>query len=109
MFDFDAIRELAKNIKRPVTELLALAPQNDPFYAGVGHRGEAAEWFVQHWPGPGTHLRRIHYQLVSTHVQLPNGREYQNTQLDWQFLCGASLAARYLDLIPFDGADRPSQ
>jgi hypothetical protein len=110
MLDFDEIKALAKTIKRPVSQLLALAPVNDPFYAGVGHRGEAAEWFAEIWPNygaVGAHLRRIHYRLVSppegVRILLPNGREYQNTEADWRYLCVASLAARYLDLIPFDG------
>ena len=110
MFDYDSIRALAKTIKRPVTKLLALSPRNDPFYAGVGSRGKAAEWFGELWPqysAIGAHLRRIHYRLVSppegVRILLPNGREYQNTENDWTFLCWASLAARYLDLIPFDG------
>jgi hypothetical protein len=33
----------------------------------------------------------------------PNGRAYENTENDWQYLIGASLGARYLDLIPIDG------
>ena len=36
-------------------------------------------------------------------ILLPNGREYQNTENDWSYLGVASLAARYLDLVPFDG------
>jgi hypothetical protein len=110
MFDYDSIKRLAKTIKRPVKQLLALAPVNDPFYAGVGHRGEAAKWFARIWSehgALGAHLRRIHYRLVSppagVRFLLPNGREYQNTENDWTFLCSASLAARYLDLVPFDG------
>jgi hypothetical protein len=110
MFDYDSIKELAKSIKRPVKQLLALSPANDPFYAAVGHRGEAAEWFAGIWSDYsqiGTHLRRIHYRLVSppdgVRILLPNRREYQNTEADWTYLCHASLAARYLDLIPFDG------
>src|SRR4051794_2460282 len=110
MFDYDSIKELAKGIKCPVKDLLALAPVNDPFYAAVGHRGEAAEWFAKIWrdySAIGAHLRRIHYRLVSppdgVRILLPNGREYQNTEADWNYLCGASLAARYLDLVPLDG------
>ena len=49
MLDYDSIKAMAKAIKRPVKQLLALSPGNDPFYAGVGHRGEAAEWFAGIW------------------------------------------------------------
>ncbi len=110
MFDYDIIKALAKVAGRSVRDLLALSPANDPFYAGVGSRGKAAEWFAEIWSGYspiGAYLRRIHYLLVSppegVRILLPNGREYQNTENDWTFLCWASLAARYLDLIPFDG------
>src|SRR5262249_43832976 len=50
---------------------------------------------------------RIHYRLVSppdgVRVLLPDDREYQNTEKDWSYLGDASLAARYLGLVPFDG------
>jgi hypothetical protein len=69
------------------------------------------QWFAgmyRKYGGGGVpHLRRIHYRLVSppdgVRILPPNRREYQNTLNDWDYLCGASLAARYLDLIPFDG------
>ena len=107
MFDYQSIKALAKASDRPVKDLLALSQVNDPFYAGVGHRAQAADWFGGIWSehaGVGAHLRRIHYRLVSppegVRILLPNGREYQNTENDWTFLCMAGLAARYLDRIP---------
>src|SRR5215468_6188660 len=111
MFDYNSIKILAKRMRRSVKDMLALSQVNDPFYAGVGSRGDAAQWFAgmyRDWGGGGVpHLRRIHYRLVSppdgVRILLPNGREYQNTENDWSYLCWASLAARYLDLIPFDG------
>ena len=110
MLDYESIKAMARQIGRPVKDLLALAPGNDPFYAGTGARRQAAEWFGGIWrdhAGTNTHLRRIHYRLVSplegVRILLPSGREYQNTENDWAYLCGASLAARYLDLVPFDG------
>jgi hypothetical protein len=110
MFDYQSIKALAKVSGRSVKDLLALSQINDPFYAGVGHRAQAAEWFGNIWhqySGVSPHLRRIHYRLVSppegVRILLPNGRQYQNTENDWTFLCGASLAARYLDRCPFDG------
>src|SRR5215813_8693775 len=110
MLDYDGIKELARSVGRSVKDLLALSATNDPFYAGVGNRSEAAKWFSEIWrdyAGTTPHLRRIHYRLVSppdgVRILLPNGREYQNTENDWNYLCWASLAARYLDLIPFNG------
>jgi hypothetical protein len=110
MFDYQSIKALAKSIRRRPNDLLALTLNNDPFSAGLGWRAEAAEWFGEIWKahaGVGPHIRRIHYRLVSPpdgiRILLPNGREYQNTHDDWTYLARASLAARYLDLIPFDG------
>lgn len=111
MLDYETIKATAKTIGRPVKDLLALSNGNDPFYAGVGHRRQEAEWFAQLWHdhgiGQGVHLRRIHYHLVSQAeegVQLsrPDGREYLNTDDCWQLLGRASLAARYLDMVPFN-------
>jgi hypothetical protein len=110
VLDYESIKALAKSIKRPVNQLLALASCNDPFYAGVGARRQEAEWFAGVWSehsALGAHLRRIHYRLVSppegVRILLPDGRDYQNTESDWTLLCRASLSARYLDLVPFDG------
>jgi hypothetical protein len=110
MLDHDTLKRMAKTIGRPVTELMALTHHNDPFYAGMGYRAVAAEWFAKIWQQHGEagfHLRRLHYRLVSlsggSRVLLPSGREYQNTEKDWTYLAGASLGARYLNLVPFDG------
>lgn len=108
MLDYESLKAMAQSIGRPVKNLLALAPNNDPFYAGIGACRVAAEWFAGVvWAEHGTagsHLRRIHYRLVSsTALRKPDGSAYQNTEADWTFLVTASLAARYLDLVPFDG------
>jgi hypothetical protein len=108
MLEFESLKAMAKSIGRPIRNLLALAPVNDPFYAGVGHRRRDAEWFAAIWAkhgAVGSHLRRLHYRLISSTspVLKPDGSAYQNTENDWSTLAGASLAARYLDLVPFDG------
>jgi hypothetical protein len=107
MLDYEAIKAMARGIGRPITDLLALTPSNDPFYAGIGARRRNAEWFAAIWADhgvAGSHLRRLHYRLVSSTVPIckPDGSAYQNTEADWSYLNTASLAARYLDLVPFD-------
>ncbi len=66
---YDQLKEMSGRLKRPVGTLIALAPVNDPFYAGSPARRRAAEWFASLWGRfllkPGVHLRRIHYVLVS--------------------------------------------
>jgi hypothetical protein len=108
MLDHASIKKLAKETGLTAPRLLALTRTNDPFYAGLGYRKEAGEWFATLWRKYGLHshnLRRIHYRLVSQSrgaVLRPNGNQYENTETDWAYLIVASLAARYLDLIPFD-------
>lgn len=106
MMDYDAILELASALGCKAKDLLALSPNNDPFYTGVNGRRKAAEWFAGLWETcgfhPGMHLRRIHYILVSSSpaVIRPDGKPYLNTDNDWSYLGQASLAARYERLIP---------
>jgi hypothetical protein len=109
--EYEDLKSLARQIGRPVKDLLALAPGNDPFYAGVPYRRRQGEWFRDLWDRfqfpDGVHLRRIHYVLVSMsesgeEVLRPDGEPYLNTDNDWHLLDKASLAARYLDLVPAD-------
>jgi hypothetical protein len=107
MLDYDSLKAMAKSIGRRVTDLLAQNTETDPFYAGSPARRRDAEWFAAIWAdhgAVGSHLRRLHYRLISSTAPIlkPNGSEYQNTDGDWKFLAEASLSARYLDLIPFD-------
>jgi len=86
-------------------DLIALAPQNDPFYCGTPGEREKAEWFGELWArfgyGDGVHLRRVHYQLVSQEelVRRPDGTPYENTETDWAYLGTASKCARYLGTV----------
>lgn len=104
--DYDFIKGLASEIGCNVTDLIALTAGNDPFYAGVASRREAAEWFAGLWIScgwlVGSHPRRLHYNLVSQDPPIlkPNGEPYQNTENDWKYFASASLGARYLRLIP---------
>lgn len=106
MLDYVGIKRLAVEVGCNVTDLIALAPANDPFYAGVPARREAAEWFASLWTSCawaiGSHPRRLHYNLISqaSPILKPNGEPYQNTENDWKYFSAASLAARYLQLIP---------
>jgi len=107
MIGYSELRDIAKTVGEPVTNLIALSPQNDPFYAGVANRQEKAEWIAELWHELGVtqmaevHLRRVHYWLISHERQIakPDGEPYRNTADDWQLLITATLAARYLGLI----------
>lgn len=103
--DYETIKRVAKEAGVSVKDLIALSPQNDPFYVGRKAELAAAEWFAGLWQkfgyGDNVHLRRVHYQAVSQDppVMKPNGTRYENTLNDWGYLCNAGKWARYLDLV----------
>jgi hypothetical protein len=104
-FTYEQIKQLARQTGQRVTDLIPLAPQNDPFYTGTPHDWALAEWFASLWQAFGytnkVHIRRVHYQIVSQHpvIMMPNGLPYENTETCWNVLNLASKAARYLQLV----------
>ena len=103
---YEQLQELAALLKRPLTSLVVLGPENDPFLAGRPARLAAARWVADLYKRlnfqPGTHVRRIHYVLVSQNspVLLGNGEPYENTVLCAKTLYLGARDARYLGLIP---------
>jgi hypothetical protein len=103
--NYEQIKKLAKETGNRVTDLIALAPQNDPFYVGAPAQREKAEWFAELFHGydftGNVHIRRVHYRVISqrTPVIMPNGLPYENTLECWKLLEDASKYARYLDLV----------
>ncbi|MBB3148772.1 hypothetical protein FHS21_005220 [Phyllobacterium trifolii] len=111
--DYQSLLALAKEVGCKVTDLVALSPSNDPFYAGRADRRQAAEWFMGIWEQfgfrHGAHLRRMHYVLISQPLPIirPDGQPYTNTLTNWKYFGKASLSARYLKMLPFGAlADR---
>ena len=106
-YNYEHIKQLAKAVKGRVNDLLALAPQNDPFYAGTPTDEAQAAWFADVWRRAGyvsgVHLRRVHYWCVSQqHLTLHNGKPYRNTDTCWNYLTQASKMARYLGLVQIE-------
>jgi hypothetical protein len=102
--DYETLKLVAKETGCTVRDLLALAPQNDPFYAGTPTGRAQAEWFADIWRRAGyfsgVHLRRMHYWCVSqAGLTQHNGKPYENTEEAWKELCQASKQARYLGLV----------
>jgi len=103
--NYEQIKHLARETGQRVTDLIPLAPQNDPFYTGTPGDWALAQWFAQLWQAFGythrVHIRRVHYQIVSQKpaVKMPNGLPYENTETCWNVLNLASKAARYLQLV----------
>ncbi len=102
---YEQIKQLARETGQRVTDLIPLAPQNDPFYTGTPGDWALAEWFAGLWQAfrytTKVHIRRVHYQIVSQNppVVMPNGLPYENTEGCWNILNLASKAARYLQLV----------
>ena len=104
---YKKIRETAKRLKCNVTDLLCLAPANDPFYVGRPAMVEMAEWagrlekeWLENTRSNKFHIRRFHYYLVSLgDVIRPNGTPYLNTDACWSYLVSAVKYARYLSHI----------
>ena len=103
--NYEEIKLLARETGQRVTDLIPLAPQNDPFYTGTPNDWALAEWFAGLWHvfnyTTKVHIRRVHYQIISQRppVLLPNGKPYENTEECWNILNLASKAARYLRLV----------
>ncbi len=125
MITYDTLKAWSKADKVSPADLVALTPQNDPFYAGTPADIRNGQWFSDLWFQFGydrmygtVHLRRMHYQLVSQspRVALPDGvlladpsgnktGEYYNTVACWEYLLIAAKAARYLRLVDADKID----
>lgn len=107
MIDYSTLKRIAQSQGVPPSDLLALAPQNDPFYVGAKRQLEKGKWFASIYAAMGSpercHIRRVHYWLVTTNaIPKPNGQPYENTQNDWSLLALSAKYARYLGLVPIE-------
>ncbi len=84
--------------------LTALSSSNDPYrQESLRADGEwFARWFEELCPNRRIHLRGFHYLLVTSSIVKPNGEPYLNVDDEWKWLGRASVAARWLGLLPFD-------
>lgn len=104
--DYEGLKQLALELRRPAETLIALNDNNDPFYITPARR-RAADWFANLWHEleiPTAHYRRIHYLLVSLAkpVLMSNGQPYRNTHECWKQLNPMARDAVYLGLVPPD-------
>lgn len=103
--NYESIKRMAGDAGLRASDLIVLAPQNDPFYVGTKGDLAQARWFAALWQrfgySTGVHLRRVHYQIVSQSpaVKMNNGLPYENTEKCWDTLGMAAKAARYLGLV----------
>jgi len=102
--NYETIKQWAKESNTTVKELIALAPNNDPFYVGKPAEVAAANWFADLWAqfgySTGVHLRRVHYRIVVMgNITRPDGKIYENTDNSWGYLVNAGKYARYLNFV----------
>lgn len=111
-----AIKQMSKELKCNAPSLLVLSRQNDPFYCGQPAQCQQAQWFAALWKEfrfpVGVHLRRMHYQLISTKepVKKPDSGNYVNSHECWTLLSEAAKYARHLNLVDpaaFEDARNP--
>lgn len=117
MWNYERIKQEAKNYGDRVGDYLVLGPMNDPFYFGQPAMRKKAEWCAACFhemgygqPGQKVHLRRMHYSFSSRKFPYPKGTKlppkhapsYDADEWSWEYLSEASKAARWLGLIPFD-------
>jgi hypothetical protein len=110
---YDALCQMALELRRPQSTLTVLSHGADPFGIGTPAERRDAAWFAQLWeehmPPSGGHLRRFHYKLVVmssvSPIALSGGDLYENTMNCWSVLKRAGKWARYLDLIAADVVD----
>jgi hypothetical protein len=61
-FDYEGIKQLAADLRRPASALVALSSHNDPLFV-LPSRQANAEWFARLWTkfelDTGSHIRRL--------------------------------------------------
>lgn len=110
---FEGLRALKQQTGIPIKNMLALAPQNDPYNIGTPADVRDAEWFMELYNRLGfsnhrdVHIRRVHYRAISQEEPLimPDGQPYENTKNCWAYITRASKYARYLKLIDITAFD----
>jgi hypothetical protein len=108
--DHAGLKELAKELDRPLSTLEVLAA--DPFTAGRASRLAGAIWFAKLWkkrvafgaqPGKKLHPHGFHYLILGQ--KKLDGSTYENTVADEKILDRCALDARYLELVSADDFD----
>lgn len=125
MINYETLKSIASEIRAQglgikVSDLVTLAPKNDPFYAGAPAQMRDGEWFANLYnrltatiEGSAVHLRRMHYLILELPdedrrlpVPLSTGNidlvYYENYERCWDYLREAAKSARYLNLVPID-------
>jgi hypothetical protein len=107
------LRDLKEETGLGLKDLTVLSAVNDPFRLDTPSNHREGLWLQKQMqalgylrPGRSIHNRGLHYALVSTgSLVLPNGRPYINDIDCWDWLEGASKAARWLGYVPWESIE----
>jgi hypothetical protein len=113
-----ALREIIKAAAAEqgctLDDLTVMAQLHDPYRLDTPAHHRDSEWIVERIAirdtakgDPGGlhkfHLRGLHYSIVKAgDVIKPNGKVYENTYNDWDWLKTTLKGARWLGYVPFD-------
>lgn len=98
----EQIREAARELGFRMDQLAALHRQHDPFHTGGAADERDTTWFMDVWRrfvGLKTHLRRLHYKVLSSRLPSATGEPYENTERHADMLYRTGSKARDLDLV----------
>jgi hypothetical protein len=107
------LRDLKDDTGLSLKDLTVLSNVNDPFRLDTPANHRDGEWLQKQMqglgylrPGRSIHNRGLHYALVVTGgLVLPNGLPYINDLDCWDWLEGASKAARWLGYVPWENIE----
>jgi hypothetical protein len=105
----DILDDARRAMGLTLSDLTVLSSEHDPYRLATPRKRREAQWFAEQWSeSDAPHLRGFHYKLIGRATK-PDGSPYTGAYNDWRWLKGASAAARWLGLIPFeDFEDRRS-
>ena len=81
-WNYSTIKEMAKESRISISNLIVLSQQNDPFYVGTKSVVRSAKWISEiiyeyrnNRKKSKTHDRAIHYYILSKNLERPLDRE----------------------------------
>ena len=98
----DILDDARRDMGLTLSDLTVLSGAHDPYRVATPSRMRDAQWFVEQWTTfSAPHLRGFYYKLIGRATK-PDGGPYTGSFDGWRWLKGASAAARWLGLVPFD-------
>jgi|Deesub1362A_J573_1020465.scaffolds.fasta_scaffold00447_28 hypothetical protein len=111
-WNYETIKRFAQQSGCSISDLIVLAPQNDPYYIGTQTEKRHARWiaeivtqFLEERNRIQVHDRAIHYYILSNNFSRPIGRSgwrvYRGDSNDFSWAMKSIQNARILGYIPW--------